>query len=102
MQGPSRNVAPTRRPRAGSELQRRRLMPPADDFWGCPGGWRPARSETLRFTLVPVPEGSAFSDGLERDFFRPSSSPPAASKSVDSNAARSSEPAFSLARSSMA
>lgn len=77
-------------------------MPLAYDFWGWPGGWRPARSETLRFTLVAMPGGSTLSEGLERDFFRPSSSPPAASKRVDSNAARSSEPAFSLARSSMA
>lgn len=93
------------RPRAGgtgTELQCRQLRPHTYDFWGWPGGWRPARSETLRFTLVVVLEGSALSEGLERDFFRPSSSPPAVSKRVDSNAARSSEPAFSLARSSMA
>lgn len=87
---------------AGMELQQGWLMPLAYDFWGWPGGWRLARSETLRFTLVAVPGGSTLSEGLERDFFRPSSSLPAASKRVDSNAARSSEPAFSLARSSMA
>lgn len=86
----------------GTELQCRQLRPLTYDLWGWPGGWRPARSETLRFTLVVVLEGSALSEGLERDFFRPSSSPPAVSKRVDSNAARSSEPAFSLARSSMA
>lgn len=87
---------------AETELQHGWPMPLAYDFWGWPAGWRPVRSETLRFTLVAVLEGSTLSEGLEWDFFRPSSSPLAASKSVDSNAARSSEPAFSLARSSMA